>query len=83
MKIRTLLIFFIISISSNLSAQKAQIDPYLRAANQAYGTSKASNGRTLKSQDAMALRQSMRAIGIEQPKDQEELRADVTQKLEI
>ncbi len=65
MKTRTLLIFFILSISSNLSAQKAVIDPYLRAVNQAYGKSQTSNGRTLKSQGAMALRQSLRAVGIE------------------
>jgi len=37
-------------------AQKAQIDPYLRVANQAYGKIQTSNGRTLKSEDAMALR---------------------------
>ena len=76
MKIRTLLIFLIQAISCNSYAQKAQIDPYLRAANQAYGKTQTSNGRTLKSEDSMALRSSLRAVGIEAD-NQEELKVNV------
>ena len=63
-------------ICAQIMAQKAQIDPYLRAANQAYGKTQTSNGRTLKSEDSMALRRTLKAVGIE-ANNQEELRVNV------
>jgi len=56
MKNRIIFILIHFVICAQLMAQKAQIDPYLRVANQAYGKIQTSNGRTLKSEDAMALR---------------------------
>jgi subtilisin family serine protease len=83
MKNRILLIIINFILCTQLFAQKAQIDPYLRAASLTYGKGQSSvNGRTLKSQEAMALKQSLRAIGVESNYDQKDLRISVLLEFE-
>ncbi|MDE0472294.1 MAG: hypothetical protein OXH57_10175 [Ekhidna sp.] len=77
MKTRIVLLFFILSISSGLFAQKARIDPYLSTASRAYGKGQNPKGRTLGSPNAAVLRQSLQAAGIEADKNGAEWRINV------